>query len=277
MKFLWLIIALIIPFLSHGQMLFSGEIARNTHWSGNILLEGDVIVKKGVTLTIAPGSRIRISANRDKTNSGKDPERIEIIVIGNLFANGKSNDGQITFTSSAEAPKIKDWYGIVFKNRVESSMLNNCIIEYGYKGITCYGSSPELVNCEIRFNFYGGISAEVRSHPLIKSCILRGNEFAGLICELASNPIVEKTLITQNEYGVLIFDRSQPQLGSVNKKKPGSAGANRIFNNFNLNIYNRSSEQIFAQNNIWNVDNNGEIVNKILDKTDEPAYGEVVF
>ncbi|MCB0306133.1 MAG: hypothetical protein KDI38_20400, partial [Calditrichaeota bacterium] len=88
MKGLTFLLGLWLPILLAGQTFYSGEIDRNTRWFGRIVLEGDIVVPKGVTLSIEPGTRILIQAAGDKTRSGKDPEKIEIIVNGTLLANG---------------------------------------------------------------------------------------------------------------------------------------------------------------------------------------------
>jgi TonB family protein len=260
-----------------GQTAVSGNITHHTRWFGQVIIDGDVTIPRGVNLTIEPGSRIIIRANFDKTRSGQDPDKIEIIIAGALYAFGEKGDGEIIFTSDAQKPQPGDWYGIVLKNITEPSTLRNGTIEYAYKSITCYGSSPEISDCEIRHNYYAGISCEIRSQAIIRNCFLIRNGFAGLVCELGSNPVVEKTTITANKNGIIIFDRSQPDLGRRSPQAGESAGENRIFDNAEVNIYNRSSNNIFAQNNLWNTGDIVEIHDKIIDKIDNPALGTIIF
>ncbi|RMF58615.1 MAG: TonB family protein [Calditrichaeota bacterium] len=271
--FSYLVVAL--PLIA--QTNFHGTLTENTTWQGVINLDGDVIVPKGITLTIEPGSRILCTPNKDKTGSGMDPEKVEIIVLGVLQANGKSGEGQIVFTSGRENPQMNDWYGIIFKKKKNTSSLNHSIVEYAYKGITCYGSSPQIDGCEIRFNYYIGVSCEIRSRPIIRNSIILGNGFAGITSELASEPIVENTVITQNANGVIVFDRSRVDLGSINGDELHSTGENRIFNNFEIDIYNRTTNELYAQNNIWNVNSPSEIHAKIYDTQDNPTVGAVII
>ncbi|RMH77810.1 MAG: right-handed parallel beta-helix repeat-containing protein, partial [Calditrichaeota bacterium] len=277
MKWLFYMVALFMPLYLSAQPAVHGEITRDTRWAGQVFIDGDVIVRPGAVLSIAPGSRIIIEANRDVTRSGRDPQRVELIVLGKLLARGEKGEGKIIFTSSAREPHLGDWYGIVIKNRREPSLLDNCVIEYAHIGVTCYGSSPVLSNSEIRFNHYAGVSCEVRSRAILRRCTLMGNDFAGLVCELASSPIVENSVITQNENGIIIFDRSAPDLGQAQAGENASRGQNRIFNNFEVNIYNQSDREIFAQNNIWNVEDPEEIHQTIVDNADDPGFGQVVI
>ena len=256
---------------------FSGTISTDTRWSGEIYVDGDVIIARGVTLTIDSGSRIIFKARSDRMRSGEDPERAEIIVYGKLIARGRERGGRIIFTSGADHPQMNDWYGIIFKNLQEPSVLEFCLVEYGYKGITCYGSSPRIENSEVRFNYYIGISVEVRARPLIRNTLVLGNGFAGINCELAAAPRIEQSVINQNTNGVIIFDRSQPDLGVFPPEEGKSVGENRIFNNFEYDVYNHSSNDIFAQNNIWNTERPEELEQHIYDRRDHPAYGEVIY
>lgn len=272
-----IMIVLLIPLLLLGQQAVQGTLSTDTRWYGEIQVKGDVTVPKGVTLSIDPGTRIVIDAKSDATKSGKDPKHVEITILGRILAEGTTNEGKIIFTSSASQPQMYDWYGIIIKNLTEPSRLKHCIIEYGYKGITCYGSSPEISNCEIRYNQYAGVSSEVRSNPVIRNSTLSGNEFAGLLCELASNPVVEKNVISQNLNGIVIFDRSQPDMGRLSAAENESVGENIILNNFETNIYNNSTVEIYAQNNIWNTTGEAQIQETVFDNAQNPSKGKVLF
>lgn len=254
----------------------SGKISQDTRWSGQIYIDGDIVVQKGVTLSIDSGSRIIFKARQDKLRSGNSVDRIEFIVLGKLLAKGKPRNAKIIFTSDASEQRINDWYGIVIKNLNDTSTLQHCVIEYGYKGITCYGSSPLIEDCEIRFNYMAGVSCEVRSRPIIKNSTIFGNDFAGINCELASFPLIENCSIIQNTNGVMIFDRSQPDIGHNPWKEGDSRGQNRILNNFEYDIYNHSTNDIYAQNNLWNTSANSEINRTIYDSEDNSAFGKIL-
>jgi hypothetical protein len=172
---------------------------------------------------------------------------------------------------------MNDWYGIIIKNLYEKSTISFCNVEFAYKGLTCYGSAPEISNSYFQFNFNAGISCEIRATPVIENCLIMGNSFAGLHCELASAPIVFKCIITQNDYGVLALSRSEPNLGYIYPADIQSIGENRIYNNYEFNIYNHSAKNIYAQNNIWDSNNPIEIRSTIYDNLDNPSYGQVIF
>ncbi|MGH1362893.1 MAG: TonB family protein [Calditrichia bacterium] len=257
---------------------FRGSVIdRDTRWNGTVRIYQDIIIKKGVTLSLEPKTRIIVRHRKDRGNAGLAKDKVEIIVHGRLIARGTPETGKIVFTSRSQNPQMNDWYGIILKNPRQKSIIEHCVVEYAFKGITCYGSSPEISNSEVRFNHYAGISAEVRAKPFIRDCIIIGNDFAGLNCELGSKPIVERTIITQNNNGVIVFDRSQPDLGRVASAPGESTGENRIYNNFEVDIYNNSSLEVSAQNNIWNNATTETVMQKIRDVADNNQFGAVLI
>ncbi len=163
------------------------------------------------------------------------------------------------------------------KISMTKSVLQNCIVEYAYKGITCYGSSPIISGGEVRYNHNAGISCEVKAAPVITNVFLMGNGFAGINCELASAPIISACTISENIYGVIIFSKSVPDLGTIPLDGKKSKGENRITNNFEFDVYNHSNNPVNAQNNIWGVTNPREVSRVIYDKADNPSYGEVIY
>ena len=259
------------------QKYISGEIPRNTRWQGEIFIDGDVTIPQGVILTVESGTRIYFKPKSDVLKSGKDKERAELNINGMILAKSNSNASPIIFTSESKKPLMNDWYGITIKNFYDQSFLQYCIIEFAYKGITCYGSAPIISGGEIRFNHNSGISCEVKAAPIISNLLLMGNGFAGINCELASNPIISGCTISDNYYGVIIFSRSAPDLGTVPLDEKKSRGQNRFANNFEFDIYNHSNNPVYAQNNIWTSTNLRGIPNVIYDKLDNPAYGDVVY
>ncbi len=264
-------------FQAMSQNYISGEITKNTRWRGKIYINGDVTVPQGVVLTIEEGCNIYFAPKTDVTMSGKDKERSELIVNGILRARSADPVRPITFTSSAPKPQMNDWYGITIKNFFDQSLLENCIVEFAYKGLTCYGSSPRVSGGEFRFNHHSGISCEVKSNPLLQNIIILGNGFSGINCELASNPVITGCTISENNFGVVIFSRSAPDLGTAPATGSKSAGRNRISNNFDFDIYNHSSEKINAQNNLWISASSRDIAAVIYDNQDNSSYGAVIY
>jgi hypothetical protein len=121
-----------------------GVITQDMVWSGTVHVVGDIRVEEGVTLTIEPGTKVLVAANRDAQNLYEfdmeqgiqttddlehgilagEPNRdegnhISIRVAGTLQAVG-TPDQMITITSDSPTPGIYDWNGLVFQNGILS-------------------------------------------------------------------------------------------------------------------------------------------------------------
>lgn len=118
----------------------SGVIFRDEIWSGEIHITGDISTAPWVTLTILPGTVIKVAALSDDQHKGfdhphdsffpKDPDRIEtqstqIMIKGKLNAIG-TPDNRIVFTSDSENPTTYDWDGLY----ISHGRLEYAIVEY---------------------------------------------------------------------------------------------------------------------------------------------------
>ncbi len=71
------------------QQPVEGNIGGSRRWSGEVAVEGDVVVEPGATLTLAAGTRVSFAA-ADSRGTGFDPGRCELIVYGELVVEGGS-------------------------------------------------------------------------------------------------------------------------------------------------------------------------------------------
>jgi hypothetical protein len=129
-----------------------GYIVKDEIWRDEIHIVGDIFVDEGVTLTIEPGTVVRIAANQDQDNLFDEPfemkqgiqneveningvhrgepyrdegNHISIRISGTLHAVG-TLDQMITITSDSPTPGRYDW------NRFEFShgILSYSVVEY---------------------------------------------------------------------------------------------------------------------------------------------------
>ncbi|HGY56545.1 MAG TPA: TonB family protein [Caldithrix abyssi] len=268
---LWIIAA-----VAQTQIIDGLRIDQSVHWSGNIIIRGDVHITRNGRLVINPGTRIYFEPHTDLQKSGRDKTKSEIIVEGTIIARGYINN-KILFTSNSEEPRMGDWYGITISNPKQISTFEYCTIEYAYNGIYIKKSNPQILNSHLRYNYNAGIIASVKSNPIIQSSIISENGYAGLICELGARPVLGKNLITLNQIGVVSFSMSQPNLGNLQEGQSKNSGENRIFDNQDYNVFNHSSRDVLAQNNYWGSEINSELELKIYGRKNDPRYGDVVY
>ncbi len=133
-----------------------GRIGWNETWRREIRITGDIIVERGFTLTIAPGTKVLVAANSDMENLNTDPFEMQkgirqekpgedpfyrgvhfgepfrdegnhtsIRIMGTLHAVGTPTQ-VITITSSSETPSIYDWNYFQF----DKGTMSYCRLEY---------------------------------------------------------------------------------------------------------------------------------------------------
>lgn len=147
-----------------------GYIRKNEIWQGEMHIIGDIIVERGVTLTIEPGTTIYIAAHKDVDNLFDDPfnmqigiktenntdggihygepyrdegHNISIVIFGNLNAVGTSEQ-MITITSDSKNPTIYDWNNF----GINAGKVSYALIEY-YRTLDL-GNNVELSHSEMR-------------------------------------------------------------------------------------------------------------------------------
>lgn len=182
-------IAKIEPRLSQSQVK-NETINTDETWSGNILVTRSIIVSKGATLTILPGTVVKFKHYRGY----RDPEaRLSIFVAGTIKALGAPLQ-QIWFTSDAEPPINGDWDGI-YMNDTTDSIFNYTIVEYGLVGIVQYYSESIVANSIIRWANTEGLYAEYSTVEYVNNT-LYGNGYHEIALEQFNNATIKNNIFT---------------------------------------------------------------------------------
>ncbi|MCI5151240.1 MAG: hypothetical protein D3916_17965, partial [Candidatus Electrothrix sp. MAN1_4] len=156
-----LLVALVATFLSlqsgiaKEQVVEKGVIEKDTIWSGDILIKGDVEVAKNATLIIIPGTTVRFAKvepfGPEKMYTDKDNHfsRSEIFVLGRLYAQGTKEE-KIVFTSAEKEPAPGDWGAINFYGSVDN-LLEYCELMYE-TAVHCHSSQVAVLNNTLKYN-----------------------------------------------------------------------------------------------------------------------------
>lgn len=96
-------------------------LAQDTHWQGNVVVEGSLIVPPHVTLTVAPGTTVRF-----RSPSPSAPA--VLLVQGRLEAKGTA-DRPVAFLPAVAPALAGDWQGIVILGSDKRNLLEQCRIE----------------------------------------------------------------------------------------------------------------------------------------------------
>jgi len=182
--------------------ILSGEIFSSQIWSGNILIEGDLMMMPWVEINILPGTRIEFTKSKDKTPSihhielGPDgfndldssrlkpytDKHISVFFNGKINANG-TKDNPILFTSNVEDKYYNDWSSLVVNT--DDAYFNNVIIEYCQACLVVVDPSENIIveNSIVRHGFWGCFSIAnsngVYRNNIAKDCGHEGFDIKG--------------------------------------------------------------------------------------------------
>ena len=124
----------------------------DTVWKGEITLTEDILVPAGVTLTIAPGTVIRVSgAESSKTDPEYLSPLVELTVRGVLRAEGEKL-APIIFSSAGER-KERRWAGILIDGG--TAYLRACRIESAETAVHLINGTLDLNDATLTGNRYG--------------------------------------------------------------------------------------------------------------------------
>jgi len=203
-----------------------GVLPQNTEtvWSGVVVVVQDVLVPKGATLVIQPGTRVVF---RKSSTTRIEPAFLftstELLVRGRLIAQGTPEE-PIVFTSAEDSPAPGDWAGIVLDGLGDgAAVFKYCHIEYATQGIYCINSSPTIKFCRFKENEYAivcqrssfpeisnctiqegqvGVASWDGSAPKVMENLITGNRQAGILWTKGAVPWFEFNIIRENRYGV---------------------------------------------------------------------------
>ena len=175
---------------------YAGVITTDTVWQGEVKVAEDVLVPEGITLTIRPGTTIKVvSAESTKT----DPEYIspltEITIRGTLKVEG-TDKAPVEF--AGEEKKAGSWAGIVVDHG--TAVLQACRVKNAETAIYVLDGNLRLKGSTLQDNRYG--------------LVAQGNK---------ADVAAEESRITDNDYGVITLQGSRVLAGTTaikgNRKK----------------------------------------------------------
>jgi len=153
-------------------------------WSNKIILKGSIELPQSSTLSIAPGTIVKVQ------------QGIELIVLGELTAEG-TEERPIKFTADDPNAGNQYWSGITLLN----------------------GSSSSFKYCEIENAEYAILYEDIESEDhTFENCLIKDN-YTG-IGVYSSSPVIKENIIRDNTIGIACFNDSSPiltDLGPVNE------------------------------------------------------------
>jgi hypothetical protein len=301
--FLSLLAGVAAAFLTHQPgfakelVVNKGILEKDTVWSGDILVKGDVEVAKGATLLIMPGTTVRFARieafGPEKMYTDKDNHfsRAEIFVLGKLYAQGTAEQ-KITFTSAAESPAPGDWGAINFNGSVDN-LLEYCEFMYAQTAVHCHSSQIAVLHNTFKYNgtamgsknlpdvpvkcsmpvlynlvtengggiIIGGGTASPVAHNEIS-----GNEFFGVYVKKGGRAAVRLNNINKNGKGIIFYATKEALL------RDNNIADNE---NYNISMLEGQPDDLVARNNWWGSTDEKKILEKVMDKARDESLGKV--
>jgi parallel beta-helix repeat protein len=279
-------------------------ISKDTTWSGNILVAGDVYVEPGATLTITPGTIVkfkRIDETSDQNLFDIDSPyypQAELIIRGRLIAKGTEKN-MITFTSAEIDARPADWGAVNFLGS-DANVIQYCRFMFAYNGVHAHGASVTISNSEFVKNGVGiSFKSEEetpgvawfgkRSNVQVSSNIISRNK--GGIGFRNSDALIRHNEISDNKFfGIFPKEdvRADINENDIHGNKKGVylyqarglvLSRNNIFDNvdYNISVAEAQDYNIDARNNWFGTINREKIEALIFDKEDDSELGRVAI
>jgi len=253
--------AIVLLALAFASPALAQSIVKDARWSGDVRVKGQLVVEKGVTLTIEPGTKVNFLPGKLDEEGLAD---CGLLVKGAIVAVGKPGD-RILFTSGAKHPAPGDW-GEIKLIKSAGSAFSGCDFRFGGWGLHLHDSDIKVEGCTFSNNSYGGVRGTGGSVE-ITGCTFSDMEIG--IRYWRSNPSIHHNTITRNKTG--IFFRQE------------TGGATICFNNiygnheYDIKLGDGQREDIDASRNWWGTNEVSYIRRKIYDKSREDYIGKVII
>ncbi len=149
-------------------------ITTDTVWQGEVTLSDDVLVPKSISLTIKPGTVIKVIPSE---STKTDPEYLsplaEITVRGSLKVEGTSSS-PVIFHAEGE-PNTASWAGIIVDGG--EAVLSSCRIANADAALYVIEGTARIVGSEIRQNRYGISAIGPKSIVAVISSVVTDNDY----------------------------------------------------------------------------------------------------
>lgn len=210
-----LLLLVLCAFICKSEEYVGSRIIEDTKWNaadGPYIMDRDLVIEPGISLTINPGVRVIIRKPKiydtSKQYDATDSQLVSITVKGALNCVGKKNNF-ISFITTNSDPGSYGWYGFVFQNSLDAF----CEIAYtkivnAYRAITIRECSPVIRNSIIEYNHIG-IYCSVNGNGRIYNNVITGNFLSGIHIREANPHIANNIIVFNKNNGVLCDGKSQ--------------------------------------------------------------------
>jgi hypothetical protein len=239
---------------------YNGHITADTIWDKDVIINGDVFVDEGVTLTITAGVSVQfIRIDADGDNLGD----LFFYVNGNLITNG-TEDNPVFIKSYEDHPAKSDWGGIVMNKSLSSLYFTNIL--YAIDGLKLENNSN--VNIQHgNISNSGGTGIIVNSSSIIdlSDSSISNNNSRGIYYKNSEPLIIDNSKILNNKSdGINSDSKSLIITNSTISNNSGIGVSSNVGSLIIINseISGNSSDGIFNYKKFLQISNSRILKNK---------------
>lgn len=160
----------LLPCWAQGKILLADAV-----WEGEVLVEDNILVPPGVTLTVRAGTVVNvIPADNTKTDPEYMSSLTEITVRGTLNVEGTS-DGPVVFRLNPAEKAKGAWAGIIVDGG--TARLRSCTVQEAEIGVWALAGRVDLQGATLTANHYGLIAQQKETTVTITDTRIIGNEY----------------------------------------------------------------------------------------------------
>ena len=267
---------------SFPEQVYSSQVIKSDMvWSGQVTVKGVVVVGRGATLTIKPGTTVlfeKVDSNNDSIGDS------EIRVLGRLLARG-TDDKPILFQSGALNPHRKDWSYILFFTSGQVSVVEHCVIKHGFSGLQAHFSTVNIANVTFQDNHEGLRFG--RAKLTIKNNRFVDNDIGIRFTRMEGPVTISLNEIRKNRIGVFLVpsgQNTQDFFEPDRTGKPWNTGRllitkNNISDNswYNVSLGEKQFWDLDMSDNWWGTSDIMKIRQTVFDKLRDETLGSVIL
>ena len=181
---LFLCLALVMGLVGGARSAAAQVLTADTLWQGRVVMDEDVVVPKGITLTIAGGTEVMV---RTAESTKIDPEYVsrftELTVRGRLVIQGEEGRGVRFAPLPTKAGKAGRWAGIIVDQGVVQAA--HCRMTGAENGVSLLGGRFSGTGLVVEGSRYGVIAQGTGSELTLSASRISGNDYGLLRDEMA--------------------------------------------------------------------------------------------
>ena len=180
--------------LAAGRSAAATVLTGNTVWQGEVVLKEDLLVPRGVTLTVRAGTVVKVLASE---STKTDPEFLspltEITVRGTIRVEGTAA-APVRFVPETGS-RSDEWAGLLLDGG--EAYVRHCTISGADSAVYLLNGTGEFRDCLITGNRYGITLPGVSANLLLEQCRVTQND-VGLVTVGKGSPRLNDTTIAGN-------------------------------------------------------------------------------